>query len=158
LQLVDGAAVPEPFRGLLVHTDDMTPTLERFYGQGLLLRVLNRRRSSNEYIREVVLVLEGDGRRVEFGANRIRLDRFPAGAQRAILEETQPLGHILRDHAIAHTCHPGAFLRVASDRLINEALGLTGAQVLWGRHNQLRNPAGELLSEVVEILRAPSGD
>jgi chorismate-pyruvate lyase len=134
----------------------MTPTLEQFYGDEIILRVLGHRRRGNEYAREVVLLLKSSGRPVEFGANRIQLDRFPPEARQLILEEREPLGHILRDFDIVHTCEPNAFLRVASDRLINEALQLQGAQTLHGRHNQLFDPERRLISEVVEILRPPS--
>ena len=153
LQRVDGQSLPQPYRRLLVHRNDMTPTLEAFYGEGLRLEVLRRRRRQGEYLREVVLRLEDSGRPVEFGANRIRLDYFPPDARRAILEEREPLGHIMRDSAVKHTCQPNAFLRLASDRTINEALRLTGAHVLYGRHNCLFDPQGNLISEVVEILR-----
>jgi chorismate-pyruvate lyase len=108
-----------------------------------------------EYYREVVLHLDQTGEAVEFGANRIVLRHFPEEAQRLILLEHEPLGHILRDFGVTHTCEPNAFLRVASDPLINEALGLRGAHVLHGRHNRLYDPEGRLISEVVEILRPP---
>ena len=38
-QSVAGGDVPEPYRGLLVHDRDMTPTLQAFY-QGLLSKAL----------------------------------------------------------------------------------------------------------------------
>jgi chorismate-pyruvate lyase len=154
-ELLDGEEVPEPARSLLVHVHDMTPTLEAFYGEEITLQVLGRRRRGDEYTREVVLHLKNSQRPVEFGANRIQLDRFPADARKLILEERRPLGYILRDFAIAHTCQPNAFLRLASDHLINEVLQLQGAQTLYGRHNQLFDPEGCLISEVVEILRHP---
>lgn len=154
-ELLDGEEVPEPARWLLVHCNDMTPTLEAFYGEKIVLRVIGRRRRGNEYSREVVLHLKDSKRPVEFGANRIQLDRFPPDARKLILEEREPLGYILRDFAITHTCQPNAFLRLASDHLINEVLELQGAQTLYGRHNQLFDPEGGLISEVVEILRPP---
>jgi len=153
LQSIHGEEVPQPYRDLLVHHNDMTPTLEGFYGHTLYLQVLGRRLQENEYCREVVLRLEHSQAPVEFGANRIQLDKFPDPARRLILEEREPLGHILRDFAVTHTCQPNAFIRVASDHTINEALDLTGAHVLYGRHNRLFDPQGELISEVVEILR-----
>ena len=36
--------------------------------------------------------------------------------------------------------------------LINDALKLTGAQVLYGRRNTLFDPKGRSLAEIVEIL------
>ena len=155
IQRIEGQTLRQPLRDLLVHSNDMTPTLEAFYGGNIHLRVLQHRRQGEEYQREVVLQLDGTNEPVEFGANRIRLDLFPEEAQRLILEEREPLGHILRDFSVLHTCEPNAFFRVASDHLINEALGLRGAQILYGRHNRLFNSNGQLISEVVEILRPP---
>jgi len=157
IQRLEGQTLPQPLRDLLLHANDMTPTLEAFYGRSVHLRVLQRRRQGEDYLRQVVLVLDDSGEPVEFGANRIRLEMFPEEARRLILEEREPLGHILRDFAILHTCEPNAFLRVASDRLISEALNLRGAQILYGRHNRLYNSNGQLISEVVEILRPPGG-
>ncbi len=151
-QRVESEEVPEPYHTLLVHQNDMTPTLERFHGDTIHLRVLGRRRKGGEYFREVVLLLNGTEKPVEFGAIKIYLDRFPAPARELILAERRPLGTILRECAITHDSRPKAFLKVASDKLIASVLGFTGAHVLWGRCNTLLNPAGELLAEIVEIL------
>lgn len=155
IQRIEGQIVPQPLRQLLVHDHDMTPTLEAYHGQSIHIRVLRRRRVGGEYHREVVLHLDETAEPVQFGANRIILRKFPEEAQRLILLEREPLGHILRDFGVTHTCEPNAFLRVASDPLINEALGLRGAHILYGRHNRLYDPEGQLISEVVEILRNP---
>lgn len=152
VQQVHGEEVPSPQKELLVHLHDMTPTLEAFFGAPLALRMLGRRRRGSEYFREVVLVLEASRVPVEFGAIKIHLDRFPAEARTAILEERHPLGHLLGKHQIPHLSRPKAFLRVASDRVINEALGLKGAHILYGRRNTLLTPTGEPLAEIVEIL------
>jgi chorismate-pyruvate lyase len=154
-QRVEGQSLPQPWRDLLVHCNDMTPTLENFYGKNIHIRVLQRWQVEDEYYRQVVLHLEGSEEPVEFGANRIRLGFFPEEARRLILEEREPLGHILRDFGVTHTCEPNAFLRVASDAVINEALDLRGAHILHGRHNRLFDQEGNLISEVVEILRNP---
>jgi chorismate-pyruvate lyase len=155
IQRIEGLTLPQPQRQLLVHNYDMTPTLEAFYRQTIHIRVLGRRRVGGEYHREVVLHLDETEEPVEFGANRILLRHFPEEAQRLILLEREPLGHILRDFGVTHTCEPNAFLKVASDALINQALGLRGVHVLYGRHNRLYDPQGQLISEVVEILRNP---
>ena len=130
----------------------MTPTLEKFHGQDIHLQVLGRRRKNNEYFREVVLLLDGNNQPVEFGAIKINLDRFPSETQRQILEERRPLGHILQECAMKHSSRPSTFLRVASDTLINEALHLTGAHILYGRRNTLFDPENRPLAEIVEIL------
>jgi hypothetical protein len=125
-KVVGGADVPEPFHHLLVHVRDMTPTLEEFYGDEIELRVLGRRRRGQEYWREVVLLLRGSGQPVEFGANRVLLDRFPGAARQAILDECAPLGRIMRDHQVTHTCQPNAFLEMQADELMGSTLQLGG--------------------------------
>jgi chorismate-pyruvate lyase len=152
LDQIDGEAVPEPYKSLLVHDRDMTSTLESFHGAGVHLRLLGTARKGEDYFREVLLVLDGSEKPVEFGAIQIHLDRFPEAARQQILEERFPLGHVIKDHNIPFFSRPQAFLRIASDKLVNELLGLHGAHVLYGRRNTLLNPAGESLAEIVEIL------
>ena len=77
---------------------------------------------------------------------------FPTEAQARILEEHWPLGRILKDHQINFTSCPVGYLRIASDPLINEVLGLSGAHLLFGRRNRLSNSSGKSLAEIVEIL------
>lgn len=152
LNQVDGEEVPEPYKTLLVHQNDMTPTLEKFHRQKIHLRLIGRRRRGDEYFREVVLLLDGNDQPVEFGAIKINLQLFPTVARGQILEERRPLGHILEECRIPHASRPRAFIRVASDPLINDALKLSGAQVLFGRRNTLFDPSGNPLAEIVEIL------
>ena len=152
LQQVDGEAVPQPYKQLLVHHDDMTPTLEKYYGRDIHLRLLGRRRKGSGYFRKVVLLLDGTEQPVEFGAIKIYLDRFGAEARRQILEEQRPLGRILQECGVKHSSRPKAFLRLASDHFINDALQLTGANVLYGRRNTLYDPLDRPLAEIVEIL------
>ena len=156
LDQIDPGDMPQPYQRMLVHENDMTPTLEAFYGRDIHLKVLKRRRQAGEYYRLVMLYLSGSNEPVEFGANRVLLQHYPPEARAVILAEVEPLGHIMRDFGVTHTCRPNAFLRVASDHTINDALGLQGAQVLYGRHNRLYDPQGRMISEVVEILRPVS--
>ena len=149
---VDGEAVPEPYKTLLVHQHDMTPTLENFHQRSIHLQVLGRRRKGEEYFREVILRLDGTDQPVEFGAIKISLALFPKAARDQILHEHLPLGHILAEFKIPHTSRPSGFLRFASDKLINEVLNLSGAHVLYGRRNTLFDPQQRPLAEIVEIL------
>jgi chorismate-pyruvate lyase len=152
LEPVDGEAVPEPYKTLLVHQSDMTSTLENYHHQAIHLRVLGRERRGDEYFREVVLQLDNTQKPVEFGAIQIHLDRFPARARRLILDELWPLGHILKECGVAFTSQPQAFLRIASDPLISGVLGITGVRVLYGRRNTLSDATRRPLAEIVEIL------
>jgi chorismate-pyruvate lyase len=149
---IEGEAVPEPYRTLLVHKNDMTPTLEKYHGFGVHLDVLGRRSKGDAYFREVILRLDGTNQPVEFGAIKINLDRFTAGARKEILAECLPLGHILNEFKIPHTSRPRAYLRLATDKLISRVLEMNGAHVLYGRRNTLYDPQQRPLAEIVEIL------
>ena len=158
LTQIEGEAVPEPYKSLLVHRHDMTPTLEKFHQQTIHLQVLARERNGPEYFRNVVLLLDASGAPVEFGAIKINLSLFPPAARRHILEERLPLGQILHEHEIPHSSRPKAFLRIFSDDLINQALGLNGVQELYGRRNTLSDSVQRPLAEIVEILPLAAPD
>ena len=130
----------------------MTSTLENFYDGRIRLQIVGRDRQGSDYFREVALLVDGSRKPVEFGAIKINLDLFPDSTQAAILEEHWPLGRILKESKIEFSSQPRGFLRIASDKLINEVLHLTGAHLLFGRRNTLWNRAGQALAEIVEIL------
>ena len=58
--------MPEPYRSLLAHNNDMTPTLSAFHARVIHLRVLSRQQRDDFYFREVVLV-RADGIRESGG-------------------------------------------------------------------------------------------
>jgi hypothetical protein len=152
IERLAGEQVPEPYRSLLVHEKDMTPTLELFHGADIHLKILNREQRGDFYFREVVLQLDGTDRPVEFGANKISLGLFPPKARQLILEERLPLGRILKDCAIAHTTLAKAFFSVRPDALIGGVLGLEEPRALYGRKATIFDPQKRPLSEIVEIL------
>lgn len=152
MERVAGEEVPEPYRRLLVHENDMTPTLESFHGADIYLRILNREQRDDFYFREVVLQLENTDAAVEFGANKVNLALFPAKARHLILEEHVPLGRILKDCNIIHTTIAKAFFTVEPDDFILRALGLERSGTLYGRRANILDPQKRPLSEIVEIL------
>lgn len=152
MQAIDGELVPQPYRSLLVHENDMTSTLENFHGDCVHLNVHARDVRGDSYMRAVVLELDQSRKPVEFGCIKIHLKHFPQPAREAILRAYRPLGGILREFAIEYQSRPKAFLRVASDPLINQLLQLKGAHVLYGRRNTLSDPNGNTLAEIIEIL------
>jgi chorismate-pyruvate lyase len=152
IEQIDGDKMQEPYRSLLVHRNDMTPTLEQFYQDQIHIRALNRNQRNSLYFREVVLELDTTGQPVEFGAIKMMLDLFPADARQLILAEREPLGHILATCNVVHSSRPKAYLRIQSDDFINQALRLTGEHTLYGRRNTLFDPQNQALAEIVEIL------
>ncbi len=149
---INGRDMPEPYRRLLVHDRDMTPTLEAAYDRKMNLRVLKFALDEEVFSREIVLIPEGSEKPVVFGAIKIYLDEFPAAARDLVLERKYPLGTILEMQGIKHFSRPDGFFEVEADDAINQALGLTGASKLYGRRNVLGNATGRKLAQVLEIL------
>jgi chorismate-pyruvate lyase len=151
IEPVEGKDVPEPYQTLLVHQNDMTPTLEQFHSSKIHLEVIRSQQRGDFYFREVILLTE-EGKPVEFGAIKINLSLFPSAARAQILGERIPLGTLLAEYKVTHTSRPKAFLRIESDDFINTAFHLTGQRWLYGRRNTLWNPQQLPLAEIVEIL------
>jgi hypothetical protein len=169
--------VPQPYKALLVHSSDMTPTLENFYHRRLGLTVLSREIERETYLREVLLRLTADdlsgprrgamaaasspdavlrpgedSKPIEYGVIRICLAQLPPVARRHVLEEQRPLGNILQSEGIPHISWPQAFFRVESDPHTRTVLGLWQPCDLYGRRNVLLDRTRRLLAEVIEIL------
>ena len=147
-----GEDVPQPYRGMLVHSSDMTPTLELFYQQPMSLSVLSREQQDYAYLREVILKCSNDRRPVEYGVIRISLNHLPAPARLHVLEEQKPLGSILQSETIAHLSWPQAFFRLQSDPHLAHVLHCRQPEQLYGRRNVLLDGSRRLLAEVIEIL------
>jgi hypothetical protein len=158
IQQLNDTQIPQPYKSLLVHSSDMTPTLEKFYSQALGITVLNRDLQPDFYLREVLLNLAGDNaatngaRPVEYGVIRICLNRIPPAARRRVLEQQRPLGNILQGEAIPHISWPQAFFRVESDSRLTSLLRFQPPRDLYGRRNVLLDGSRHLLAEVIEIL------
>jgi hypothetical protein len=152
IEKIPGEEVPEPYRTLLVHNNDMTPTLEGFHGASIHLRILHREQRGDYYYRQVALVLDGSEQPVEFGANKVSLLLFPPKARQLILEERVPLGTILKQCQVGHQTIAKAFFRVAPDDLIASVLQLNDRPILFGRKATIMDPQKRPLSEIVEIL------
>jgi len=153
IERIEGNAMPQPYRQLLVHDGDMTPTLERFHKSRISLKLFDKRLGDDGWLsRRVALLLDETDQPVEFGAIRINLNLFSEEARQHICEGKRPLGTILNEDGLMHSSRPVAYLRVKSDDLINETLSLNGSQTLYGRRNVLFNELNQPLAEVVEIL------
>ncbi len=145
-------AIPEPYRSLLVHSKDMTPTLERYHVSDLYIHALSTERRGTDYFREVVLHRASDDAPVEFGAICIHLDRFSPEARWMVLQEKVPLGRILSDQATPHVTRALDYFQVEPDLIICEALKLPAPVSLFGRRALLIDAQNQPLSQAVEIL------
>ncbi|TAL05230.1 MAG: hypothetical protein EPO07_03830 [Verrucomicrobia bacterium] len=152
IETIPADAVPEPYKSLLVHQNDMTPTLEGFHKSRIHLDILSRDHRGGFYFREVALRLDHDEKPVEFGANKVFLGMFPEEAQELILLEQVPLGTILKECGVKHQTEAKFFLRLEPDELIANALELGTPVPLYGRKAVISDLKGHPLSEIVEIL------
>jgi chorismate-pyruvate lyase len=145
-------ALPQPQRSLLVHFEDMTSTLTRHHGEPITLRVLDRHEGPQWYRRHIVLETVASRRPIEYGAMRILLPLLSEAARQDVLAARTPLGAILARHNIAFRHCPGGFFRIQSNALIEQALGLSRPQRLYGRCNCMSDSVGRVVAEVIEIL------
>jgi chorismate-pyruvate lyase len=152
LKMLDGHEVPEPAKQLLVHENDMTPTLIDFFQDEIYLTVLHQEEEHLVIKREVILHLMGCKSPVEFGAIKIDISCMPDHVRNTIREGKKPLGGILAEYNIIHTSHPSGFFEVSSDDVMRRAFSFQDKPVLYGRCNTLRYENGGTLAEVVEVL------
>jgi hypothetical protein len=151
-QFLNGRDVPYPYRSLLVHENDMTPTLAAFHHSKLYLEVLEKELNDDFLLRFVILRSEESDVPVEFGAIAIQLAGFDAEVRDAIVDCHIPLGHILADYDVEHQGSPAAYFSVPADEPIGEALAQPLSTMLHGRCNQLLDGEGHVFADIVEIL------
>ena len=152
-EVIDGAAMPRPYRDLLVHHGDMTSRLEAFHGGEIVIEVLHHEHSPVVYRREVVLRVEGTGMAVEYGAIEIDLNAFEGELRRLILEEHLPLGGLLNRFGIRYRSEPKAFIRLGGDAFMQRVFETPGARGFFGRCNVLLGENDRVLARIVEVLR-----
>jgi chorismate-pyruvate lyase len=149
---VPASELPEPYYKLLVHTHHMTVTVEEFYGSPVDVRVLNCRRTGNEYARKILLTLKNDPRRVvQFGLVRINLGVCPEPVRSAIVEGKTPLGRVLIQNDMLRRIEPVAFLRVALSAAMAEWFGVAPGTETFGRLGVIYTGDRPAV-EVLEIL------
>lgn len=152
LQFLKGEEIPYPYRSLLVHSNDMTPTLAAFHHSSLYLQIHGLEANDSLVMRLVTLGSTIKREAVEFGAIAIQLDGFPKEFREGIATGKKPLGELLGTHGILHHGAPLAYFSVHADELIADALGQRVGDLLYGRCNQLLDSEGMVFADIVEIL------
>lgn len=147
-----GEAMPDPYKELLVHHADMTPTLQAYHGTPLALEVLALDLREPHLTREVILRRQDNLAPVEFGAIDIHLDRLPDHVANPVREAKLPLGGILAEQGFEHRSAPRGYFRAKADALMADLMGANEGQTLFGRCNVLALPGGDVFAEIVEIL------
>ena len=153
--LVHATALPDPYRGLLAHTEHMTVTVEAYYRAPVDVRVLQADLLGDFYHRRIVLVPEGTNHIVQYGLVRINLACCSVSVRDAILAQKTPLGRILIEHNVLRRVEPTSFLRIDPGPTLMKAMALVEPVPLYGRTGVIffnDRPA----VAVLEIL-APTG-
>ncbi|MBL8798261.1 MAG: hypothetical protein JNM56_30485 [Planctomycetia bacterium] len=154
-ELVPGDAVPPPYHGLLVHDYHMTVTMEAFYGDLVDVRVLDKRRTPDDYARKILLSLQRTGKVVQFGIVRILLQYCSPAVREEILAEQTPLGRILIKHAVLRRIEPTAYLRIVPSPAMMAWFGLAEPTPTYGRLAYIHcdhQPAVELLEIAAPVM------
>ena len=154
-EVVPAHEVPEPYRGLLVHTHHMTVTVEQFHGSLVGVRVLDSRLEGDTYCRKILLVLQGTDRVVQFGAVRIHLNHCEPAVREAILAQQTPLGRILIERGVLRSIHPTAYLKVIPNASMRGWFGMDSPATTYGRLGVITTD-GRPAIEVLEVV-APVG-
>ena len=152
ITFLDGGGMPYPYRSLLVHTNDMTPTLAAFHHSRLYLEVHQHESNEAFVMRLVTLHAAASGVPVEYGAIAIQLGGMPPALAKEVVEGKKPLGALLGEHGIEHEGAPVAFFSVRADAQIAKALGQREGEILYGRCTQLLDSDGMVFADIVEIL------
>ena len=147
-----GQQIPEPYKQLLVHKRNMTPTLETFHDSTIHIERLNTVSEAEETTREVILRLDTNEKAVEYGASRIFTNTLPQKAVEFIDEGKIPLGTVLRMCKCEHTVEPSGFFRIKSTKFFTNIFPDKNGSQLYGRRNTLVALNGKAVAEVCEIL------
>ena len=150
-EVIEPDTIPQPYRKLLVHTSDMTLTLERHFGGRVALRPLAIFSTDVWYFRRVLLALEDTGRPVEMGAIRIKIGAFSDRIRRQILDHEIPLGRLLREGGVKFQSLPRAFLAVRPNPEMMGVFWMREPLSLFGRRTEMMLD-GAKIGDVVEVL------
>ena len=146
------AALPADARALLDHEGGMTSALEGHWGRAMTLQVLGTRPADGRVSRAVTLSAAGAGVPAELGLITIRLEALPPALRPAVLAGTVPFGRVLADGGIGFSSRPCAFFRLRADTALADILRVAEGATLFGRATVLRDGAGRVLAEAMEIL------
>lgn len=153
-----GQHLPAPYKELLVHKRNMTPTLEAFHHSSLHIECLNVLPGPGDSTREVILRTDGDKKPVEYGASRIFLQSLTPKALKLIDAGELPLGTILHTCDCQHTVEPSGFFKIKPTPFFNQVFGTFSQVALYGRRNTLVALDGTPVAEVCEVLPPMNGE
>jgi len=143
--------VPPVYRALLDHEHHMTVTVEVHHGCRVQVRVLDVKQTSTHYARKILLVRDTDGRVVQFGIMRIRLDCLSPVVRAAVESQQTPLGRILIEHNVLRAVRLSSLVRVTPGEELQKHFGISPEDVTYGRTAMI-DVDGEPAIELLEIV------
>ena len=145
---VPAALVPEPYRGMLVHDQHMTVTMEDYYRCPVDVKIIDRRLDNDCYARKIVLTKGGTRTVVQFGIMRFHFQYVTRTVRDEIVRGESPLGRILINHNVLRHIDLGALLRITPGAALAEYLQMPLGTITYGRLATIfcnRQPAVDLL-------------
>ena len=143
--------VPEPYRGLLDHTQHMTVTVEAYYHDAVDVEVHEVTHRGQEYARKITLRLRGGKKVVQYGVIAVDLDALDSSVAADIVAGQTPLGRVLIDHDVLRVVEPVQFFRVALPADLAGVMGVPAGSVTYGRLGTI-SADGNPAIRVAEIL------
>jgi len=150
-EVIRPEAMPQPYRGLLVHEHHMTVTVEAHHGGLVDVRILARRQDGDLYARKIVLVHRATGKIVQFGIVRIDLSLTSPEVSEAIVAGDTPVGRVLIQHDVLRRIEPLTYVRLRGGPRQMAWFGQREPATLYGRLAIIHcdgQPAVELLEVV----------
>lgn len=143
--------LPPPYDELLVHENDMTLTLERYFGGPVAVRVLSSALKGQWYFRRVLLVQKASGRPLAMAAVRIRFTVLGVRYRAQVLREQKPLGRILRDAGVNFLSRPTGFFEVTPNSEMMGVFWMPEPRALYGRRTHV-TLVDARIGDIVEII------
>ena len=157
MEIIDGASVPAPYHGLLVHRHHMTVTLEKHHGFKLDLVVESLKHLGADYARKILLTAGPDRKIVLAGIMRLQLQHCREEVRRQIVEQKIPLGRVLIEHKVLRWIEPCAYLKVRLDDGLREVFQAgPSAKVTFGRVARIVCPSSLSSPSLPSSLTAAS--
>jgi len=147
-QVTSAKTVPEPYRGLLVHNQHMTVTMEKFYDGPVDVRVLQAKRDGSQYMRTSLLVRPRDQHILQFGLIRLNFDLLNRDVRQEIERQNTPLGRVLIQHEVMREIELISLWRVQPGPKLQQWFGV--GQTTYGR-TAIIHCDGEPAVELLEI-------
>jgi hypothetical protein len=158
-ETIPAESVPEPYRGLLVHTHHMTVTVEGFYGDAVDVKVLDARHAGDFYARKILLALRGTGQIVQFGIVQIDLSFLAPVVREEIISQKTPLGRVLIRHNVLRTVRPVEYFKASLGPTMCGWFGLPLPESTYGRLGVIytdHKPAIRVAEIVAPVRRTAS--